>query len=130
MKDEATKEVIRSGIDTINGMIGNKESIDPQELHYRLYNTDYFIIGTHAAKEFLEKFGTFDAIEKVKEYEQENFGEVSTDLSDPERIANMFAYIVGYDALNECSTIQKTWDANELSEDDLTAIVEELEAQL
>lgn len=130
MKDEATKEVIRSGIDTINGMIGNKESIDPQELHYRLYNEDYFIIGTHAAKEFLEKFGTFDAIEKVKEYEQENFGEVSTDLSDPERIANMFAYIVGYDALNECSTIQKTWDANELSEDDLTAIVEELEAQL
>ena len=31
----------------------------------------------------------------IKDYEQDNFGEVSTDLSDPERVVNMYVYIIG-----------------------------------
>ena len=37
----------------------------------------------------------------VKEYEEENFGEVTTDLSDPERVVNMYAYIVGEEVVHK-----------------------------
>ena len=40
-----------------------------------------------------------DSIDKIKEYEQDNFGEVSTDLSSSESVANMLAYILGEEIL-------------------------------
>jgi len=47
----------------------------------------------------------FEIIEFIKEYEQDNFGEVYTDLSDPCKVVNMYVYIIGeeitYDYMNE-----------------------------
>ena len=37
----------------------------------------------------------FNVIDHIKEYEQSNFGEVSTDFSEPEHVVNMYAYIIG-----------------------------------
>jgi hypothetical protein len=37
----------------------------------------------------------FDIINFVKEYEQDNFGECTTDLTSPEKIVNMYVYIIG-----------------------------------
>ena len=37
----------------------------------------------------------FDCIRTVQEYEQAHFGEVTTDLSCPEKVANMYVYIIG-----------------------------------
>ena len=37
----------------------------------------------------------FDVINFVKDYEQFNFGEVYTDLSEPEKVVNMYTYIIG-----------------------------------
>ena len=65
-----------------------------EDLHYHAFNTDYYIIGTYQATQWLGD-NVFDCIETIKEYEQDNFGEVSTDFSDPEKIVNMYAYIVG-----------------------------------
>tara|TARA_R100001086_G_C11749759_1_gene234984 strand:+ start:263 stop:610 length:348 start_codon:yes stop_codon:yes gene_type:complete len=70
------------------------------ELHYHAFNCDYYIIGTHKAKQWLGA-EAFDVIGIVKEYEQDNFGEVTTDLSDPEKVANMYAYIVGEEIVAE-----------------------------
>lgn len=39
--------------------------------------------------------GAFAAIQLVKAYEQDNFGEVNTDLTDPCKIADMIDYIRG-----------------------------------
>ena len=64
------------------------------DLHYHAFNTDYYIIGTYQAKQWLGDMA-FNVINHIKEYEQENFGEVSTDLSDPERVVNMYVYIIG-----------------------------------
>lgn len=127
MKDEATKQVIGRGIDNIDGYKG--QEVEASELHHHLYNEDYFIIGYHEAEQFLNKYGVFQAIEKIKTYEQDNFGEVTTDFSDSEKVANMFAYIVGEEALNECKTLTENWDAK-LTDDQLEAIKKELEAQL
>lgn len=127
MKDEATKQVIQSGIDNIDSYKG--QEVEASELHYHLYNEDYFIIGYYQAEEFLKKYGIFAAIEKIKQYEQYNFGEVNTDFSDSEKVANMFAYIVGEEALAECETLQKNWD-KKLTDKQLDKIAAELKAQL
>lgn len=94
---------------------------DFDELFNDMFNSDYYIIGTYEAAEALKTFkndenidgyetcldGVFGAIELVKQYESNQFGEVSTPLDDPEKLANMVEYIRGenlfYEALNDAS---------------------------
>jgi hypothetical protein len=64
------------------------------DLHHYAFNEDYYIIGTYQAKEWLGN-KVFEVIDYIKEYEEDNFGKVHTDLSDPEKIVNMYAYIIG-----------------------------------
>ena len=79
---------------------------DINDLHHYLINQDYFIIGYYPARKWLEKESVFEAIEKIKDYEQSNFGEVSTDLSSSENVANMLAYVLADELLNENKTYQ------------------------
>ena len=76
------------------------------ELHHYLINEDYFIIGYYQARKWLEKESVFEAIEKVRDYEESNFGEVSTDFSNEEQTANMLAYVLADEILNENNTYQ------------------------
>ena len=69
------------------------------DLHHYLLNQDYFIIGYYKAEQWLKKDSIFNAIEKIKDYEQTNFGQVSTDLSSSENVANKLAYILGEEIL-------------------------------
>ncbi len=71
------------------------------DLHNEVFNTDYYIIGTYEAKRALAEYDVWDAIEKVQTYEKDNFGEVYTDLSDPEKLINMLYYIIGEEVLYE-----------------------------
>ena len=82
------------------------------DLHNELFNMDYYIIGTHEAKEALTEYGVWDAIEKVQTYEKDNFGEVFTDLSDPEKLINMLYYIIGEEVLFEMMDGIEAWDEN------------------
>tara|TARA_R100000773_G_scaffold30786_1_gene26290 strand:+ start:85 stop:468 length:384 start_codon:yes stop_codon:yes gene_type:complete len=79
---------------------------DINDLHHYLINEDYFLIGYYNCKKWLEKESVFEAIEKIKEYEQFNFGEVSTDFSNEEQTANMLAYVLADEILNENNTYQ------------------------
>ena len=79
---------------------------DINDLHHYLINEDYFIIGYYQARKWLEKESVFEAIEKIKDYEESNFGEVTTDFSDEEKTANMLAYILADEILNENNTYQ------------------------
>ena len=72
------------------------------DLHNFLCNEDYYTVGTHEAVEELEAYGTFKAIEKIKTYEQDNFGDVSCDFSDPEKCIGMLYYIIGEELLAKC----------------------------
>ena len=83
---------------------------EASELHNEVLNNNYFIIGTYKAKQWLGDF-IFEAIEKIKEYEEENFGEIYTDLSCPEKIANMLAYILGEEILHNCPVINFRWNS-------------------
>ena len=68
------------------------------DLHNEIFNTDYYIIGTYEAKQWLGD-QAFDIIGIIKEYEEDNFGEVNTELDNPEKVVNMYVYIVGEDLI-------------------------------
>ena len=93
MREEARNAIIEKLKNGYNGYYA--------DLHQEVFNTDYYIIGTHEAKQALDEYGVWDAIKKVKEYEEDNFGTVYTDLSDPEQVVNMLYYIIGEEVLCE-----------------------------
>lgn len=103
-KDEALED-IKEILESYNGYYS--------DLHDQVFNTDYYIIGTYEAEKALEQYGTFKAIGKIQEYENDNFGEVLTDLSDPEKIANMLYYIIGNEAIQELYEYSETFLENE-----------------
>ena len=99
------------------------------DLHHEVFNTDYYIIGLYEAKKALEEYGVWDAIAKVQEYEKDNFGEVYTDLSNPEKLINMLYYIIGeeilFEMMNESETLNENWDYQAVEETN-TEILKEL----
>ena len=80
------------------------------ELPDRFLNNDYFIIGTWKAEQWLGS-ELFEAVQTIQEYERDNFGETYTDLSDPEKIANMLSYILGNEILSDSAALQLRWDS-------------------
>lgn len=105
-KDDELKEHIEDSIKEWKEN-GTWNSQWKEDLHYHLFNEDYYIIGTHKAKEWLGD-KVFEVIEYIHDYETENFGEVNTTLSNPESVANMFAYIRGEELLADREE-ETTW---------------------
>ena len=82
------------------------------DLHNEVFNTSYYIVGTERAKEALREYDVFKAIDKVLTYEKDNFGEVYTDLSNPEKLINMVYYIIGEEVLDEMMDGIEAWNDN------------------
>ncbi len=96
------------------------------DLHNEVFNTDWYVIGRHYAKEALKEYDVFEAIELVQEYENFHFGEIYTKLSDPERLINMVYYIVGDEVICEMNNIEafeENWD-NKADEETNAIIIE------
>ena len=122
MREEARAAIIEALQDGYTGYYS--------DLHNEVFNTDYYIIGTHQAKEALKEYDVFEAIEKVQTYEKDNFGEIYTDLSDPEKLINMLYYIIGEEVLYEMMDGVKAWDENwnnQADEETNAAILEAIE---
>ncbi len=71
------------------------------DLHDIVFNSNPYIIGTYRAKQLLNEYGVWEAIEEIQTYEKTHFGQVYTDLSNPEQVANMLYYVIGEEALYE-----------------------------
>lgn len=121
---------IQHAIDGIENLINYAPNVNASDLHHELFNTDYFIIGFYQAEQFLiANGGVFAAIGEIQKYEQNNFGEVTTDCSSSEKVVNMLAYIKGEEVLNQCKHLQKRWD-KQLDDKDLKKILKELKGLL
>ncbi len=116
-KQELDKqEMLDSILDNINDY---SESANFCDFYNDIFNTDY-IIGNYEAEQKLKGFydenygrGIFAAINYIKDYEQENFGQINVnDLTSAERLANMIAAVRGEEVLDE------VLDDADLSEDD------------
>ena len=66
------------------------------DLHHHLFDSHYYIMGSYKATQWLGD-QVSNIIDFIKEYEQMNFGEVSTDFASPEAIVNRYVYIIGED---------------------------------
>ena len=99
-KKEEIKEYFNDYINENKEYLEDSPNYWKDDLHHNAFNNDYYIIGTYQAKQWLGDM-TFDVINFIKEYEQFNFGEVYTDLSDPEKIVNMYAYIIGEEIVSD-----------------------------
>jgi len=75
-----------------------KDNLD--DLHHHAFNTDYYIIGTGQAIEWMGD-KSWDIMNFVRSYEVDNFGELFTDLTNPEKLVNMYAYIIGEQIVQE-----------------------------
>lgn len=104
MREEARAAIIEALKDGYTGHYS--------DLHHEVFNTNYYIIGRYKAEKALEEYGVWDAIAKVQDYEEDNFGEIYTDLSDPEKLVNMLYYIIGEEVLYEMMNGVKAWEEN------------------
>ena len=84
---------------------------DVYELHNEMFNTDYFIIGTHKAKTWLGE-SYHSAMLTIHKYESDIFGTLHTDLCDPEKVVNMFVYIIGETLLVDALTVPESSPLN------------------
>ena len=105
--------------DTMLATIGDALDNDNrtlEDIQMNTTNRDLWIIGTYKASQALGEFseedqlytgtnldGVFGAIEYVKNYETDQLGTVNTDLTDPEKVASMVAYINMECVLNDLS---------------------------
>ena len=122
MREEAREAIIETLQDGYSGYYC--------DLHHEVFNTDYYIIGTYQAKEALKEYDVFKALEKVQTYEKNNFGEIYTDMSDPEKLVNMLYYIIGEEVLFEMMDGIEAWEENwnnQADEETNVAILAELD---
>ncbi len=104
---EKRQEIIdfaKERIEEIHDYDADKVTLDNvYDLHHEIFNSDYYIIGRYQAKQWLGA-DAFDCIYDIQEYENNNFGQVTTDLSEPERVVNMWVYLIGEEILEEVIT--------------------------
>ena len=86
------------------------------DVHFNAFNDGYYISYTNEAISALEAYGTFKAIGKIVEYEQDNFGNLHTDISDPVKVANMLWYIIGELVLYETIDLYQ-YDTGDIESD-------------
>ena len=96
MTDKYKYEEIKSHFEDFINDENNKDFIKDNldDLHHEIFNTDFYIIGRYKASEWLGN-QVFNIINFIKEYENDNFGSVNTDFSEPEAVVNMYVYIIG-----------------------------------
>ena len=122
MKKEAIADIIEALENGYNGYYC--------DLHNEVFNTDYYIIGTYQAKEALTEYGVFEAIKIVQDYENLNFGEVYTDLSDAEKLVNMLYYIIGEEVIFEIDEVISEFWNNTATDENNQKIVKALKEML
>lgn len=115
MKEQAIEEIIET-LEDYDGYYC--------ELHNEVFNTGYYIIGIYQAKEALKEYDVFEAIDLVQSYEEDNFGEKYTDVSNPEKLINMVYYVVGDEVIGEMNNIPEFSDNwNNRADDETNATI-------
>ena len=80
---------------------------DLDELHHELFNTDYFVDNESDADKFADQHW-FEILGHVMQYEQDQFGEITSDITNKSQIINMYVYIVGEEILQRYHDVFKT----------------------
>lgn len=108
-----------------SALAGSLTSLDRPyacDIHSHLYNEPQHYIYYASAKEASAELDVWECIGAVQKYEQAQFGEVYTPLSDACRVVNMVVYILGEALLQaiygDTEYFADKW-SKQLSDDDL-----------
>tara|TARA_Y100000592_G_C5204325_1_gene192006 strand:+ start:179 stop:502 length:324 start_codon:yes stop_codon:yes gene_type:complete len=103
IKEELT-EYINERVEQIKRYDGS----ELEELHYHLFNQDYYIIGYYNCQKWLDEHDVtvFEALETIREYEELNFGECKH-YTNAEETVNMLVYIYGEELINNMELCEK-----------------------
>ena len=93
---ERLKEIIEYDDDALEEIRQGEIS----DIFHKIFNEDYYIVGYYQASQWLGA-DTFECIAEIQEYEDTHFGERFTDLGNAEKVANMYAYVVGYELVEK-----------------------------
>lgn len=93
----------QEALDKILDYLKDNPNTNTDDVLDKCFNEDYYIVGRPQADEALQQsdWGIWGAIGVIIDYEKDTDGEISTDLRDPERVANMLEYVIGEDVWNE-----------------------------
>ena len=92
---EVKNELLNHVLDKINDGVLTDDNKD--EWHFLCFIQDYYIIGYYDCSQWLKKheIDPFQAVAICQEYEENNFGEITTKYDNSEKTVNMLAYIFG-----------------------------------
>lgn len=95
MKPEIFEEVENQLIDALAD--GSLDGVSTVDMHHEVYNQSETYVYIADAERDLEQIGTFNAIQTVMQYEQDNFGQTAPaeKYSNPCWVADMVVYILG-----------------------------------
>ena len=94
--DYAKEQILELGLD-----------LNDDDLHHKLFNEDYYIIGYYNASEWLKKhnIGEFESIELLNELMMYHFGEIQKVDMNSEAVVNHLVYFWGYEIIDELKDI-------------------------
>lgn len=95
--------------------------------HDEVFNKDYYVDSDKEAMAHFRNTGdVFWAIDKIRQYENEMFGEYYTDYTSPKHMVNMLHYIAGdeifYDEMEAWDVINDETDNDVITEELLKRI--------
>lgn len=99
MKPAIFNEVENQLIDALAD--GTLEGVSTVDMRHEVYNQSETYVYYEDADRDLEQIGTFNAIQTVMQYEQDNFGQTAPaeQYGNPCWVANMVVYILGDELL-------------------------------
>ena len=92
-----------------NNNLTLSEALQDDDLHYKVYNSDYFVIGYYNAEQWLIKNDrnyTFEVLGYVQEQEEIALGTIEK-IDNAERLVNLYAYWLGYEVIAELQAEQE-----------------------
>lgn len=98
MTNKTTYFTVNEALEDILNTLENGYDGYLYDVHHEVFNMDYYIIGTYQAEQALTQYGVFEAFREIQNYENDHFGKVLTDLSNPEHVASMLFSLKGYEA--------------------------------
>ena len=102
-KEEVIKDYLLQYLEDNDLTIDEVMNDEDDDIHDKVFNQDYFIIGYYNAQQWLiDEQGnnrTFEVLSYVQEQEKDNFGEVETIFDNAETLVNHYAYWLGYEVI-------------------------------
>lgn len=92
-----------------NNNLTLSKALQDDDLHFNVYNSDYFIVGYYNAEQWLTKDDrnyTFEVLGYVQEQEENEFGTIEK-IDNAERLVNLYAYWLGYEVIAELQAEQE-----------------------